>query len=236
MTLTKSELYGFEVFKNWVVNFPLEKISVLEKTKPGVPCVQVVRELRQKINLKGLTILELGCLEGLHSYILQAQGVKKVVSIEGRKENFLKSLIIKNAFKLDKCEFLFGDVYAVLSSFAYHFDLCLASGILYHVSNPVSLLYRIGQLCNGLFVWTHYASDGYPIGPTEEIRWNNHVYRGKYFEENTDNVVCSLEKKVFWLFEEDLLVAVKDAGFRSIEIIQKEKHEHGPAITFWATK
>ncbi|MFA4853732.1 MAG: radical SAM protein [Candidatus Omnitrophota bacterium] len=235
-SLTISQLYGFGIFQNWVGNFSFEEISVSGQPKPGVPFESKINEIRKRINLKGLTILDMGCLEGMHSSLLQGNGAKKVISIEGRKENFLKALIVKNAFKLDKCEFLFGDANEVLSSFSGHFDLCLASGVLYHLNNPVALLYRIGQLCNSLFVWSHYANDSYPIAPAEGTRWNNRIYRGKYFDENINDIVCGLEKRVFWLFEEDLLAAIRDAGFNSIEIIGKEKHEHGPAITLWATK
>jgi SAM-dependent methyltransferase len=236
MTLTKAELYGFEIINNWVTTFPLENVSLLGKTKPGAPQAQVICELEKKISLEGLSVLDLGCLEGLHAYILQERKVKQVVSIEGRRENFLKSLIIKNAFKLDNCEFLFGDVYAVMSSLVFKFDLCLASGILYHVDNPVSLLYRISQLSKKLFVLTHYATNDYPPGPTVKIKCNNKIYHGKYFQEDTANIVGSLEEQVFWLYEEDLLKAVKDAGFRFVEVIHKEMHKHGPALTFWATK
>jgi SAM-dependent methyltransferase len=234
--LTVSQLYGFEIFQNWVGNFSLKEISVMGQPKPGVISELKVNEIREKISLEGLTILDLGCLEGMHASLFQEYGAKKVVSIEGREENFLKALIIKNAFKLDKCEFLFGDVNEVLASFSGNFDLCLASGILYHLNNPVELLYRIGQFSNRLFVWSHYADDNYPIGGIEKIELNNHTYRGKYFNEKFTNTIGALEEKVFWLFEEDLLLAIKDAGFSIIEIIKKEKHAHGPAITLWATK
>jgi len=234
--LTISQLYGFEIFKNWVGNFLFDEISVLGESKSGVPYIECINDIRKRINLEGRVVLDLGCLEGMHSSLLQGFGAKKVVSIEGRKVNFLRSLIVKNAFKLDRCEFLFGKVDEVLASFSGKFDLCLASGILYHLNNPVALLDRVGQLSNSLFVWSHYADDRHPDGWPGEIKWNKHIYRGKYVNENLDNVVGGLDKKVFWLFEEDLLAAVRNAGFGSIEIIRKEKHEHGPAITFWGTK
>ena len=234
--LTVSQLYGFEIFRKWVGNFSFKEISVLGQSKPGVPAELKINEIRGKINLEGLTVLDLGCLEGMHASLLQGYGAKKVVAIEGRGENFLKALIVKNAFKLDKCEFLFGDVNEVLASFSSNFDLCLASGILYHLSNPIDLLYRVGQLSSNLFVWTHYADERIPLGPTEKIIRGNHIYQGKYFTEGANNSVGGLEERVFWLFEQDLLAAVKDAGFSSIEIIKKEKHANGPAITLWATK
>jgi hypothetical protein len=235
--LTISQLYGFEIFKNWVGNFLFNELSVLGESKPGVPYIECINDIKKRINLEGLVVLDLGCLEGMHSSLLQGFGAKKVVSIEGRKVNFLRALIVKNAFKLDRCEFLFGKVDEVLASFSGKFDLCLASGILYHLNNPVALLDRAGQLSQKLFVWSHYADDRYPADSQPgQIKWNDHIYRGKYVDEDIDIIVGGLEKKVFWLFEEDLLAAVRDAGFGAIEIIRKEKHENGPAITFWAEK
>lgn len=116
--LTIPQLYGFDIFQNWVGKFSFEELSVLGQSKPCIPAEEKINEIKKRINLEGLTVLDLGCLEGMHSSLLQENGAKKVVSIEGRKENFLRALIVKNAFKLDKCEFLFGDVNEVLNSFS----------------------------------------------------------------------------------------------------------------------
>ncbi|NQU19304.1 radical SAM protein [bacterium] len=236
MSAAISKLYGFEIIKNWHCRFPLEEISVAVKFKQDLPFEPKIDKLRERVNLRGLTVLELGCLEGMHSSMLQMWGAKKVIAIEGRKENFLKSLIIKNAFKLDKCEFLFGNVQVILDSLSLQFDLCLALGILYHLNDPVSLMYCIGKLTDKLFVWTHYADANYPVSSIETIGYNGRVYRGKYMDEDVGNMLGSIVKKVFWLFEDDLLAVVRDAGFKNVELIQKENHEHGPAITFFAQK
>ena len=41
-------------------------------------------------------VLELGPLEGAHTYMLQQLGAKEIISIESNKRAFLKCLIIKN--------------------------------------------------------------------------------------------------------------------------------------------
>lgn len=236
MPLAIPQLYGFENIKNWHYKLFFEEIILMGESKQCLPFEPRINIMRERVNVKGLKVLELGCLEGIHSSMLQSWGAEKVVAIEGRWENFLKSLIVKNAFKLDRCEFLFGDVHEILNSISKHFDLCLALGILYHLNNPVSLIYRIGELADKLFVWTHYANKNYPKGPVEKIEYNGLVYRGKYMNEDTANIVGSLLERVFWLFEDDFLAAVRHAGFNDVELVQKEAHEHGPSMTLLAQK
>ncbi|MBL7196846.1 MAG: class I SAM-dependent methyltransferase [Candidatus Omnitrophica bacterium] len=233
---TIANLYGFETIKDWHYVLSFEGISVMGSPQACLAMEPRIDNLRGKVSLNGKSVLELGCLEGVHSSMLQAWGAKKVVAIEGKRENFLKSLIVKNAYKLDKCEFLYGDVNTVLDSLSAHFDLCLALGILYHVSNPVSLIFRIGEHADSLFVWTHYADEKCPKGPIEKITQNGLAFSGKYMHEDTTNILGSLEERVFWLFEDDLFRLVRKAGFNNIELIEKEDHEHGPAMTFLAKK
>jgi SAM-dependent methyltransferase len=229
-------VYGFNIYKNWHCRFPIEKLSVESEPQKILISEPKIGQLAKRLNLEGMRILELGCLEGMHSLILQRLGAKEIIAIEGRKENFLKCLIAKNAFKLDMCKFLFGNVNSILSVLSGPFDLCLALGIFYHLENPVKVIHRIGQLAERIFVWTHYAIDDYPKGPMLEIKYQGGIYCGKYVREDTVNYLSGLQKKSFWMFEDDVLKAVKNAGFNNIDLIQKERHEHGPAMTFLAQK
>ncbi len=228
---------GLQIYKNWHCNFPKEHFS-LESDFPEIVLSEArIDKLAQRVDLKGLRILELGCLEGVHSLILQTLGVKEVLGIEGRKENFLKCLIAKNAFNLNKCKFLLGDLDEILPLLSGKFDLCFASGILYHLENPVSTLFRISELTTkSLFAWTHYATVDFPKSPLVKIEYNERIYRGKHVRENLKDCLSGLRRNSFWLLEDDIFMAVKDAGFKDIEVIQKETHQHGPAITFLARK
>ena len=229
-------IFGFEHFKNWHCEFPIDALKMGSPIKDIQISEPRIEQLVKRIDLKGMRILELGCLEGLHSFIYQNLGAQEVIAIEGRIENFLKCLIVKNAFGLDKCKFLFGDLNKILSSLSRPFDLCSAIGILYHLYDPVSVIHRISELANSLFVWTHYATKDYPKGVSSEIRYQKYSYRGKYVGENARHYLSGLHDKSFWLFEEDLFRTVRDAGFKNIDLIQKEDHEHGPAINFLAKK
>lgn len=238
MDLKKKQLYGFDVYKNWHCKFPTEGLFIEGEQKKILMSEPRIDQLSKRLNLENMRILELGCLEGFHSLMLQMLGVKEVIAIEARRENFLKCLIVKNAFVLGKCRFLFGDLNSILPALSGHFDLCLALGILYHLMNPVSVIYRIAELAESIFVWTHYVSGDFPKGPLAEINYKGCVYYGKYVGEGIirKHYLSGLEKRSFWMFERDLFKAVKDAGFRHIDLVGKEQHKYGPAMTFLAQK
>ncbi len=195
-----------------------------------------LEELLKRLDLKGARVLELGCLEGMHSLMLQQSGAGEITAIEGRLENFLKCLIVKNAFGLNRCKFLFADAEEILSFLPGPFDLCLAIGVLYHLSDPVSAVYRISRISRNLFAWTHCVTEDFPDGRLVNVKYNGCVYRGKYVKENTLDCLSGLKRVSFWLFEDDLFRLMKDAGFNKIDLIAKEKHPHGLAVTFLAKK
>lgn len=236
MSKINPEHCGFSIYENWHCGFPVKNLNVNIKLQEIEISEPRIEQMSKRLNVKGARIIELGCLEGMHSLILQRLGAKEIIAVEARKENFLKCLIVKNAFNLDSCKFLFGDLNLILSSLSGGFDLCLALGILYHLRDPVSVIYRIAQLAASAFVWTHYSTEEFPQGPLVKIRHNGCVYRGKYVKEDTGYYLSGLQEKSFWIFEDDILKAVKEAGFNNVELIQKERHEHGPAMTFLASK
>ncbi|MFH1504518.1 MAG: DUF1698 domain-containing protein [Candidatus Omnitrophota bacterium] len=229
------ELYGFQIYKDWFCKLRLEQLAI-EGGHLNLDPESRINELAKRISLKGFRVLELGCLEGSHSSMLQALGAKEVIAIEGRIENFLKCLIVKNALSLDKCKFLLGDLNDILPVLSGPFGLCFASGILYHLENPVSVLSRVAQLTDNLFVWTHYAVRDDPHGPIIEMDYQGCVYRGKHVKEDLQNCLSGLHQNSFRMLEDDMLTMVRNVGFKKIEVIRKENHKGSPAITFLARK
>lgn len=221
------DIASFNTCGRWHCSFPKD---INDATEPRI------EELAKRFDIAGARVLELGCLEGMHSLILQKLGAREVIAIEGRQENFSKCLIVKNAYALDRCRFLFGDLNDILPTVSGPFDLCLALGVIYHLDDPVKTIYQIAKMASRIFVWSHYAIPEFPAGEISEIRYNGCVYRGKHVTEDTDHYLSGLDKMSFWLLEEDLIKVVHDAGFNKIDIVAKEKHEHGPAITFLAQK
>ncbi|HRV93228.1 MAG TPA: class I SAM-dependent methyltransferase [Anaerolineae bacterium] len=111
--------------------------------------------------VEGMTVLELGPLEGAHSYMLEQAGAKCITAIEANSQAYLKCLIVKELLELKKIRFLCGDFVAYLREEPGPlFDLGVASGVLYHMKNPAELLALLTKRCQrSLFLWTHYYDE-----------------------------------------------------------------------------
>ena len=88
-------------------------------------------------------VLELGPLEGGHSFMLQKAGALMVTAIEANVRALLKCLITKEITRLTACEFLCGDFIEYLRRTDTSYDAVLASGVLYHMTEPLELLHRL---------------------------------------------------------------------------------------------
>lgn len=57
---------------------------------------------------------------------------------------------------MDKVEFKYGDFVSYLESTAELFDFIIASGVLYHLKNPIKALELILSKSHSVLIWTHY--------------------------------------------------------------------------------
>jgi len=106
----------------------------------------------------GMSVLELGPLEGAHTYQIEKLGASPLIAIESNTEAFLKCLVVKELLAMT-AKFRCGDFCKLLEAESERYDLIFASGVLYHMSDPVSLIKSICDACDKCFIWTHYQSD-----------------------------------------------------------------------------
>ena len=136
---------------------------------------------------KGRTVLELGPLEGGHSYMLQHLGAPSVVAVEANTRAFMRCLCIKEIFGLDRVHLKLGDFLAYLGEDSERFGIVAACGALYHMLDPIRLLDLIAEKTDRLLLWTHYY-DADPIaartglrekfGPLESFDSGTQLYQG----------------------------------------------------------
>lgn len=200
--------------------------------------------LNQQSPLNGRSVLELGPLEGGHTAMLEGFGAH-TTAVESNGSAYMKCLITKEIMNL-RARFLLGDANEYLRATGERFDVCVASGILYHQKNPLDLLNLVSKVSDTLFLWTHYydpetmvrselfgeprqASEG-PLSATYHPR--------RYAE--------ALEWKGFcggnaldasWLSREDILKALDTLGFNDIRISHDApNHKHGPSFAVLAMR
>ena len=108
--------------------------------------------------LEGKRVLELGPLEGAHTYLLERLGAKRIDAIEANKLAYLRCLVAKEIFGLRRARFHLGDFVRGLEA-PTRYDLIVACGVLYHMTEPLTLLERIAGRTDLIYLWTHYFDD-----------------------------------------------------------------------------
>lgn len=104
--------------------------------------------------IQGKHVLELGPLEGGHSFQLEQLGAR-VTAIEGNALAFQRCLIVKNLYDM-RTKFLHGDFVKYLMTTDERFDIVFASGVLYHMTEPVQVIRHMCRLADQVFLWSHY--------------------------------------------------------------------------------
>lgn len=178
-------------------------------------------------------ILELGSLEGGHSFVLaRLPNIKRVIGIEGRKANIDRAKFIQGIFEETKVDFIKANIEKFEFSNLGNFDVVFCVGLLYHLPKPWKLIEQMSKISKGLFLWTHY------INPEKakivRMHYPGFVYREWKF---LIDPLSGLSPASFWPTKASLLQMLNDYGFMDTTIIEDNPtHEHGPAITLVAKK
>jgi len=236
---------ALDLFKGeWSTRLP-DATGLVASTGPMRGCEDYRVEWFSRMigGFAGKRVLELGPLEGGHSYMLERGGASEVISIEANARAYLKSLVLKEVFQLQRVRFQLGDFLPYLKSTDEHFAVGFACGVLYHLLNPVELIELLAKHCDAVFVWSHYydsaAVNEHPTlsryfepQPVEQSvgGFKHHLYRKRYGE--------ALEWKGFcgggaveacWMPANEMIDAFRHFGFRVLGEVH-ERNPNGPAI------
>lgn len=200
--------------------------------------------------IRGKTVLELGPLEGGHTYILDRLGAKSITAIEANSRCFIRCLIAKELVGIPSASFLFGDFVPWLEAKQRAFDVVWCTGVLYHMVDPTRLLELVGRVANQLHIWTHYVPDGdfdnqagwaQPIRRVEG-RWVGgrmveHFVRSYFTQPSTAQYCGGVYQEAAWLRRSDILSELARLGFDQVVIGHEDAlHPHGPALSICATR
>ncbi len=200
--------------------------------------------------VEGMNVLELGPLEGAHSKLLHDLGADKVVAVEGNAEAFIRCLCVKELFRLDRVRFLLGDFNLFLDNTSEHFDLIVACGVLYHMTDPIKLLRRLTRSSDRVFIWTHYydpklvatRDDAYLFRREDDVSAVLQGYSGVKKLYSRDAVGWSgftggMESYAIWLRRDAILKFLADEGYRSVDIaFEDPQHPNGPCFSVAAKR
>jgi hypothetical protein len=202
-------------------------------------------------DLTGRRVLELGPLEGGHSYMLQQAGAGQVRSIEANHLSYLKCLVVQQLYGLDKVSFEYGNFVPWLDGTDETYDLAIAAGVLYHTVDPVGVLEDLCRVSPQLFIWTHYADEEampetdprYEAGivGVEEADYRGTRYRlfRRRYQNNTgtDRTFCGgVHANPAWI-ERSTIVEVLELNGFAVEVGEETpNHPNGPAANFYARR
>ena len=176
------------------------------------------------------TILELGSLEGAHSFMLADQPqVKHVVALEGREANLRKARFVQGLLAVSNVEFVQANLEQADITAHGKFDAVFCCGLLYHLPEPWKLVQRLPDVAPLLFIWTQYAAEA-------EARDVGNGWRGKIHSEGGPNEPLSgMSSTATWLTLDSLQDLLSRSGYGKIEILHDDPmHANGPAVTIGA--
>jgi hypothetical protein len=196
----------------------------------------------------GRTVLELGPLEGGHSYLIDRLGAASVTAIEANARAYLKCLIAKEILGMPRVRFLLGDCLEHLRHGDARYDIGIACGILYHLTNPVELLDLLGQRCDALFLWTVYYDPEFvarnPVPGAkfsealemEHAGFDHTVHRFNYGPSLDWKGFCGgADVYSYWMEKDSIVAALEKFGFTSIRT-EQHPNVHGSALMLAARK
>ena len=203
--------------------------------------LDVAQHLGVNNRFDGMSILELGPLEGAQSYQLDQLGAH-TLAIEANAEAYLKCLVVKEVLDLKNTKFLLGDFVEYLAVCKDRFDLVFACGVLYHMRDPINLIRLIAGVTDRCFVWTHYydaahcamemapkAVDAYGLQTT--------YYQFTYPDMEYDLFYGGNKPVTSWMPRAAILAAFKHFGLGDITIISEQPdHPHGACFGFVARR
>lgn len=135
----------------------------------SVPDDRIAWFIEKLGSIENLSVLELGPLEAAQTRLLEESGAGPILAVEANKQAFLRCLAVKNLLGLE-AKFMLGDFQKLLGAHTPKFDLILASGVLYHLSDPLQTLLDMMHVSDRICIWTHYFEADAIAGSCEPLR------------------------------------------------------------------
>ena len=174
----------------------------------------------------GKSVLELGPLEGAHTFMMAQDGAADILAIENNSRAYLKCLVVKETLKFN-ANFLLGDAVAYLEQTDRRFDFLLCSGVIYHMTDPLRLISAMAAGALRLGIWTHYYDGALMNSGEHRARHfgatpDHTTFHGRpielwsqYYEEALDreDFAGGMEESSRWLTRDSLIGAIEALGF-----------------------
>ncbi|MGB8116728.1 MAG: class I SAM-dependent methyltransferase [Candidatus Sulfotelmatobacter sp.] len=204
---------------------------------------------KQLDNPGGLRVLECGPHEAGQTYMLERLGVSSILAIESNTHAFLRCLVLKELLELKRSRFMLGDFVSYLRT-SNPFDLVVASGVLYHLLNPVEAIALISNVTDQVYIWSHYydeekikarpiLSHHFRSISSAEYNGFKHLLHQQFYQTRLGNAGFNGGAREYsnWLSREGLLGSLKFCGFNDLSIHYDHADDPiGPNISLLARR
>ena len=236
---------ALDIFKGeWSSQLPESRKELKAGTVTLFDDARITWAAEQLGGFRGQRVIELGPLEGGHTYMVESLGAETILAIEANKRAYLKCLIVKELLGLQRSHFALGDFVAFLRQNKTTFDVCLASGVLYHMQNPCELIHLIAKTSKKVVLWTHFydeniveAKDALASKFSGSIRENYNgfahiLHKYSYGDALRWAGFCGGSIAYsYWMSREDILACLRYFGFQDIKIgFEDMHHPNGPSF------
>lgn len=235
----------------WVSRFP-EEYAALDTGELSL-ChdPRIAWGLDELGGVRGESVLEIGPLEAGHSYMLEQAGAASVCAVESNTRAYLKCLVFKEIVGLTRTRFLLGDALEHLRSGKHEYGFVLASGVLYHMRNPVEFIELISQATDRVLLWTHYfdaeriaanpAISSKFSGETDEVEhggFRASLHRQDYTDTLADPRFCGGGAGFSqWMKRDAILDCLRHFGFDRLKVeFEEPEHGNGPCFSIAAAR
>src|SRR5262249_16449924 len=172
-------------------------------------------------------------------------------SVEANKLSFLRCLVVKEILDINSAKFFLGDFMSWLENSPTSYDLIVASGVLYHMPDPVKLLELIAKHTDAFYLWTHYydvaamSKDDLRhvpfVGNIEVQNFNGipvHLYSRSYYGAWQSKAFCGGAHDLHrWIERGDIIAVIRSLGYDDVRIAHEEpKHQNGPSFSIFAKR
>jgi hypothetical protein len=239
---------ALDIFKGtWISSFPGEFSQYNAGNIPLFEDIRILESTKFLGPIEGKSFLDLGPLEGGQAYVLEKMGARSIVSVEANAQLYLKCLIVKEILGMQRVRFLCGDVIQFLKNTSEKFDVGIASGILYHMDDPVELLSLLSQKTDKLMIWTHYFCEEEPSRNkiNSFTKATMHTFQGetyRYYRQEygvvfASNTFCGgTASHSNWMSKEGIMIALQECGYSQVNVLQDGDSINGPFMLITATK